>query len=261
MSFGVWRPHARSGPYWPDAPPPAHLLRGHVPFPAHHSFVILPKSSYRTAIIRSFVPQSFCCRTPTQLDSHLASAPFPFLPHPGLCSCCAASSALIPSRSECFIRVHRQPLPCPELLQLAFMAGRGRCRRRRSWIQQRCQGSKLGGRGEGAGDILVKPNNHRYGEWICVRGHRIRLRGRMRVDADGDVYVPDSEDEEVDLGGISVAANGDHMDVAAEEGAADGVKVAADMGTGEEMHPEVAARLKKVLGHMDPTFSDVFVSM
>lgn len=178
------------------------------------------------------------------------------------------------------------------------MAGGGRCPRRRSWIRRLRRDSKLGGRGEGAGAIIVKPGNRSSGEWICVRGHRIRLRGRMRVAADGDVYVPDSEDEEsgvevetdgeglVDLGGIPVAGNskqiavgevpadaidvavGASVDVAAEEGTADDVNVAGDMRTseemhpeGEEMHPKVAARLKKVTADMDPAFRDVFISM
>jgi hypothetical protein len=142
-------------------------------------------------------------------------------------------------------------------------------------------------------DVLIKPDNRDCGEWICVRGHRIRRRGRMRVDANNDVYITDSEDEEdgmeieacsvnvADLGGASVAPNGivvggdkvmvDGVDVAtegipvgavnvaAEEG--DGVKVKEDVGTREEMHPNVVARLKMLLDHIDPTFRDVFISM
>lgn len=147
----------------------------------------------------------------------------------------------------------------------------------------------------------------RCDEGICVRGHRIRLLGRMRVDANGDVYAPDSDEEKsgmevkasglemVDLGGASGPANGiqmafvgvptdaievdadgiagDGSDVVAEGvpvdavelpaggGATDGVKVAADVaGTSKEMHPVVAARLKMLLAHMDPTFHDVFVN-
>jgi hypothetical protein len=58
--------------------------------------------------------------------------------------------------------------------------------------------SKLDGRGgrKENNNITKKPYIHIYGEWICVRGHRIRRSGRMRVDDKGDVYVPDSEDEE-----------------------------------------------------------------
>jgi hypothetical protein len=55
--------------------------------------------------------------------------------------------------------------------------------------------------------------------------------------------------------GIPVGA----VNVAAEEG--DGVKVKEDVGTREEMHPNVVARLKMLLDHIDPTFRDVFISM
>ncbi|KAF8685288.1 hypothetical protein HU200_044054 [Digitaria exilis] len=105
---------------------------------------------------------------------------------------------------------------------------------------------------------------------------------------------PDSEDEEpaveveaggvevANLGGALVTANGlqmtdgvksdgldlatesvpaDAVKVATEVDAAGGIKVAPDVATDEEMHPEVAARLKKALAHMDPTFRDLFVSM
>ncbi|RLM65730.1 hypothetical protein C2845_PM16G24980 [Panicum miliaceum] len=117
----------------------------------------------------------------------------------------------------------------------------------------------------------------------------------MRVAANGDVYVPDSEDEasgmEVESGGVEVADLGvsadgiavgpdrvvdvedgldaevegvpvDAVEVAADGGATDGVKVAADAsGISKEMHPEVAARLKVVLAHMDSAFHDIFVGM
>ncbi|CAM0144683.1 unnamed protein product [Urochloa decumbens] len=166
------------------------------------------------------------------------------------------------------------------------MAGGGRCRRRRSWIssiRRRGGGSKLSMDGGGIDDIHVKPDNRDRGEWICVRGHRIRRSGRMRVDSNGSVYVPDSEDEEADMemeegsvnlansGGTSVAPDaiavggdgvmGDGVDAAAEGIPADAVNFEEDAGTGEEMHPKVAARLKMLLDHIDPTFRDVFVSM
>ena len=129
----------------------------------------------------------------------------------------------------------------------------------------------------------------------------------MRVDANGDVYVPDSEDEEsgmvVDAGGVEMADFGagsgaadgaqmaivgvpaetitigavgvaedgfdvvtkgvpaDAVEVVSDGGATDAVKVATSLGTSEEMHPKVAARMKKLLSQMDPTFHDVFVSM
>ncbi|KAF8696801.1 hypothetical protein HU200_036438 [Digitaria exilis] len=175
------------------------------------------------------------------------------------------------------------------------MASGGRCRRRRSWIRRhRRGGSKLEGCGGGNDDAPNKLGSCSSGEWISVRGHRIKLRGRMRVDGNGDIYIPDSEDEEpaveveagdvevANLGGALVAANGlqigdgvksDGLDLATESVPADavkvatevdavgGIKVAPDMATDEEMHPEVAARLKKALAHMDPTFHDLFVSM
>jgi hypothetical protein len=90
------------------------------------------------------------------------------------------------------------------------MAAGARCRRRRSWIssiRRRGVGAKLSIDDGGMDDILVKRNNRDCGEWICVRGHRIRRTGRMRVDANGDVYIPDSEDEEGDMkmeGAVSI---------------------------------------------------------
>lgn len=96
------------------------------------------------------------------------------------------------------------------------MAGGGRCPRHRNRILRRRGGSKLGGRGGGSDDPVLTPSCHnRWGEWICVRGHRITLQGRMRVGANGDVYVPDSEEEdssmEVEVGGADVADSGGAM--------------------------------------------------
>ncbi|CAN6356223.1 unnamed protein product [Urochloa humidicola] len=77
------------------------------------------------------------------------------------------------------------------------MAAGGTCPRCRDWIRGRHRGSKLGGYGGGNEDLVRKSGNRSSsGEWIYVRGHRIRLQGRMLVDANGDVYVPDFEDEE-----------------------------------------------------------------
>ncbi|CAN6311440.1 unnamed protein product [Urochloa humidicola] len=64
--------------------------------------------------------------------------------------------------------------------------------------------------------------------------------------------------------GVDAAAEGipvDAANVAAEEGDADGVKVEEASGTGKEMQQEVAARLKTLLAHIDPSFRDVFISM
>jgi hypothetical protein len=116
----------------------------------------------------------------------------------------------------------------------------------------------------------------------------------MRVDSNGDVYVPDSEDEEsrMDVGarGLEVAdleaapfnagslqmvdgITADDVDaamegipanaveVAAEGSATDSIKLPADSDTGEEMQPEVLARLKMLLANMDPAYWDVFVNM
>ncbi|CAO2205214.1 unnamed protein product [Urochloa humidicola] len=102
------------------------------------------------------------------------------------------------------------------------MAAGRTCPRRRGWIRRRRGGSKLGGRGGGNDDLVLKPGSHSSSvEWIYVRGYRIRLQGRMRVDANGDVYVPDSEDEEpdmeveaggvADLRGANAAADGKQM--------------------------------------------------
>lgn len=82
-------------------------------------------------------------------------------------------------------------------------------------------GAKLSIDDGGMDDILVKPDNRDCGEWICVRGHRIRRTGRMRVDANGDVYIPDSEDEEADMkmegGGVDLADLGGASASVAEE--------------------------------------------
>ncbi|CAN6209970.1 unnamed protein product [Urochloa humidicola] len=175
------------------------------------------------------------------------------------------------------------------------MAGGSRRPRRCSWIRRRRRGSKLGGSSGGNDNIAMNPGSRSCEEWIWVRGHRIRRQGRMRVDSNGNLFVPDSEDEELGMetkasgadvadlrvalvapDAIAVGADGvmgdgvdvasesiptDSVNVAAEEGDADGVKVEEDVGTGEEMHPKVAARLKMLLNHIDPTFRDVFVEM
>ena len=105
---------------------------------------------------------------------------------------------------------------------------------------------------------MVKPSSADSAEeaWIYVRGCRIKRSG-LRFNSQGDVYVPDSEDDEsgADLA-PAVAANGaagaDLAPAVAADGAA-GVQlaptVAVDGAAAVEMNPEVAARLaKKVLG-------------
>lgn len=62
--------------------------------------------------------------------------------------------------------------------------------------------------------------------------------------------------------GVDVVAEGipaDAVRVAASGGLTDGVKVATDAATGEEVHSEVVTRLKMLLAHIDPTFHDVFI--
>ncbi|CAL5012802.1 unnamed protein product [Urochloa decumbens] len=176
------------------------------------------------------------------------------------------------------------------------MAAGGRCPRRRSWIRRRRGDSKLGGHGGGNDDPVLTPGGRSHcRDWRCVRGHRSRLQGRMRVAANGDVYVPDSENEESDMevGGSDVAVSGgatatvdgiavggdkdtvdavdvvdvvaesipaDAVKVAAERGDTDGIKVAVGAASGEKMHPEVVARLEKLLPHIDPSFRDIFVT-
>ncbi|CAN6191805.1 unnamed protein product [Urochloa humidicola] len=114
------------------------------------------------------------------------------------------------------------------------MAAGGMGPRRRGWIRMRRGGSKLGGHSGGNADLVVKPGNRNScGEWVYVRGHRIRLQGRMRVDANGEVYVPDSEDEEPDMekevGGVKVSDFGNVKvsDLGGANAAADGMKMTA----------------------------------
>jgi hypothetical protein len=124
----------------------------------------------------------------------------------------------------------------------------------------------------GTVDSEVKPSSVDSAKeaWIYVRGCRIKRSG-LRFNSQGDVYVPDSEDDEsgVDLA-PAVAANGAAGAHLAPAVVADGVAgvqltptvatdgvtgvdvapaVAADRVAGVEMNPEVAARLaKNVLG-------------
>ena len=75
----------------------------------------------------------------------------------------------------------------------------------------------------------------------------------------GAVGVAEDDFDAVTKGTKGVPA--DAVEVASDKGATDGVKVATSVGTNEEMHPEVSARMNKLLAQMDPTFHDVFVSM
>lgn len=116
---------------------------------------------------------------------------------------------------------------------------------------------KLGtraGRIEGHGD-RIEGND----EWIIVCGHRIRRVG-LRINNHGEVYVPDSEDEDVMEDVTSKAPAG--MEVAAE--GATGKEVAADEAArmaSEELPPKVQACLEKVLAGMDLVYHNFFISM
>jgi hypothetical protein len=102
------------------------------------------------------------------------------------------------------------------------MAVGGRAPRCRSSIRPPRWDLKLGARSGDNDDLVLKPGNRNCKEWICVRGHRIRLQGRMCVDAHDNLYVPDSEDEEP---GMELVACGVEVaDSRAATVAADGVR-------------------------------------
>lgn len=167
------------------------------------------------------------------------------------------------------------------------MSRGGRCPRRHRWSHRPWSRRRHGGGVkicdvDDAVDCNVKPADvgieSAAKDSICVRDRP--GRSRLRVDAEGNLYVLDSEEEdsamEVNAGG-AVAAEG----VEASNGAnlfVDGSPVAAAGAAGEdvplgppvvtpddaarmELAPEVAARLKEVLANMDPIYHDVFISM
>ncbi|CAL4913585.1 unnamed protein product [Urochloa decumbens] len=130
------------------------------------------------------------------------------------------------------------------------------------------------------------------GDYVVVRGHRIERVG-LRINSQGEVYVPDSEEEddmEMEDVAVGLAANGaPGMEVAADgapgmevavdrapgmevatdgasgmEVSADrtpGLEVAADGAPGVEFAPEVQARLDAVLAGIDPLYHDVYISL
>ena len=120
--------------------------------------------------------------------------------------------------------------------------------------------------------------------WIYVRGHRLKKAG-LHINCHGNVYVPDSEDEESSMEdqacGLHVSAGTKlAMDLTpqvhdeATVGAA-GVEMAPDVTADQAAHKdlpvdedsrmkvptEVPEQLKEVLANMDPIYHDVFVSM
>ncbi|CAO1942971.1 unnamed protein product [Urochloa humidicola] len=66
------------------------------------------------------------------------------------------------------------------------------------------------------------------GDYVVVRGRRIERAG-LRINSQGEVYVPDSEEED-------------------------------DMET-EDVAPDVQARLDAVLAGIDPMYHDVYISL
>jgi hypothetical protein len=113
----------------------------------------------------------------------------------------------------------------------------------------------------GAKSKIQKPSNIDLteGDWIYVRGCRIKRDG-LRFNSQGDVYIPDSEEDEV-------APEVDVAPVVTAEGVA-GVemnpKVAGRLAKkvlGEDLHPKVAAHLAEVLSKMEPLYHECFIDM
>ena len=99
------------------------------------------------------------------------------------------------------------------------------------------------------------------GGWIVVRGWRIGRAG-FHINSQGEVFAPDSEDEDAMEDVASEGATGMKVDA---EGAA-GMEVTANKAPGMEgdpgmeLPPEVQARLDKVLAGIDPVYHNVFIS-
>ena len=91
--------------------------------------------------------------------------------------------------------------------------------------------------------------------------YKIR-HGRLRTDVHGTLYVPDSEEEESDMEVEARSAE-------AEDLAADGTlgvvqvaaKKAAEIAATMKLTPKVQERLQAVLANMDPLFHNEFVNM
>jgi len=149
----------------------------------------------------------------------------------------------------------------------------------------------------GAAKSVVKPCSAHSAEeaWICVHGCQIKSAG-LRFNSQGDVFVPDSEDEDaapevaadgavgqelahavasdrvvgMDLTLVNAADGAASMDVApavAPDGVA-GVKMNPEVAgrlakkvLGEDLHPDVAARLAEVLSDMEPLYHELFIAM
>lgn len=138
-------------------------------------------------------------------------------------------------------------------------------------------------------DRVVKPTGDGIhcsgGGSICERQ---RCTGRLRLDAEGNLYVLDSEDEDCDMevaaDYVGVATEGatnenragsydppmeghPMVDTDANEAAVKDLPseghplVIGDGAAANNLDPKVADRLKKVLANIDPVDHDVVVSM
>ncbi|CAN6164036.1 unnamed protein product [Urochloa humidicola] len=110
------------------------------------------------------------------------------------------------------------------------------------------------------------------GDYVVVRGRRIERAG-LRINSQGEVYVPDSEEEddmEMEDVAVGLAADGaPGMEVAVDR--APGVEVAAvgrsglevsvEGAPGMEFAPDVQAHLDAVLAGIDPMYHDVYISL
>ena len=146
---------------------------------------------------------------------------------------------------------------------------------------------KSGGGNGKSGDYRIETHGGASGSVDPIVPHSEDEESGMVVDAGGvemadfgaglgaadgaQMAIVGVPTETIAIGAIGVAEDGfdvvtkgvpaDAVEVVSDGGATDAVKVATSVGTSEEMHPKVAARMKKLLAQMDPTFHDVFVSM
>lgn len=180
------------------------------------------------------------------------------------------------------------------------MSGGGRFLKRGRWSRRRREGgAKICDEDEGV-ERAVKPVgvgiHSDTKESICEPESRTGW-GRLRVNAEGFLYVLDSEEEksdmEVDADGVSVATkgaatfNGVDLSMEAPPVAGDGSAsedlplgpsvvgngaadedmplrpplVAMDEAARMDLAPEVAARVKEVLANIDPLYHEFFISM
>ncbi|CAO2174514.1 unnamed protein product [Urochloa humidicola] len=131
------------------------------------------------------------------------------------------------------------------------IAGRAGVRRFRLRVRDP---RKLGGSGgtEKVGDagsrkLMARGGQiERDGGSIVVRARRIG-RGGFRINSNGHLYAPDSEEEEPNF---EMEDRASSIEVAADR--APGAEVAVDEALAEEFAPKVQARLEAVLADIDP---------